>query len=244
MKMQKILSKTRQAINKYNMIKPGDIVGIGLSGGKDSMCLLMALEQMSHFSSIPFKLIGYTVDLGYKDMDFSLLTDFCKSINVEHKVIKTDIADIIFNHKKETNPCSLCSKMRKGTLVDECVKDGVNKLAFAHHKDDVINTMMLSLLYEGRFNCFAPNTYFTENNINLIRPFIYLRESEIKGFMKNVNVPVIKNACPVDGETKRAEMSNIIKKITETVPDAKERIFTAIERSTIPGWKEQISYGK
>lgn len=236
MDIQKILSKTRQAINKYNMIKPGDYVGIGVSGGKDSLCLLIALSRLSKFTALPFKIKAYTVDLGYSNMDFSSIKKLCNELGIEYSIIKTDISNLVFNIRNEKNPCSLCAKMRKGALIDACHKDGINKLAFAHHKNDVINTLMLSLFYEGNFYCFSPNTYFKEFDLSLIRPFIYLNEADIKSYIKTLDIDIVKNECQVDGYTKRAEVNDIISNISKTVPDLRNKIFSAIEKSEIPGW--------
>ena len=228
MKAQKLYSYTRRAVEDFNMIEEGDKICVGISGGKDSLALLYALAGLKRFYPKKFDLIAITVDLGFGIQDFKLIEEYCKEFDVEYHIVKTDIGEIVFNERKETNPCSLCAKMRKGALNNLAKKLGCNKIAYAHHKDDVIDTMMLSLIYEGRFHSFSPVTYWDNTGLTLIRPFLYIPEMDIIGFAKKYNLPVAKNPCPVDGHTKREYVKNLIKNINTANPGAKDRFFRAV----------------
>ena len=235
--MKRIVSYVRKAVEDYDMIQEGDRVCVGVSGGKDSLVLLGALANLSRFYPKKFTVIGLTLDMGYNS-DYSKIKEFAEKFGVEHKVKYTNIKEIIFDYRKEENPCSLCSKMRRGALNDFAIEEGCNRVALGHHKDDVLETFMLSLLYEGRINCFSPVTYLDRRDIYQIRPLIYTKESDIKGAVTPNDVPVIKSQCPVDGETKREEIKQLIKTIDKTVnPGLKGRLFTAIKNSSIDGWK-------
>lgn len=228
MKAQKLYSYTRRAVEDFNMIEDGDKICIGISGGKDSLALLYALAGLRRFFPKKFDLVAITVDLGFGIQDFSLIENYCREFDVEYHIVKTDIGDIVFKERKETNPCSLCAKMRKGALNNLAKELGCNKVAYAHHKDDVIDTMMLSLIYEGRFHSFSPVTYWDNIGLTLIRPFLYIPEMDIIGFAKRYNLPVAKNPCPVDGHTKREYVKNLIKSINLENPGAKDRFFHAV----------------
>lgn len=236
MKLQRLLSYTRKAIDDYKMIDDGDKIAIGVSGGKDSLTLLYALSHLRRFYPKQFDIEAITINMGFNDMDFSPVEELCKELKVNYTIVETKIADIVFSHRKETNPCSLCAKMRKGAFNTKAKELGCNKEAYAHHLDDVIETMMMSLIYEGRFNCFSPVTHLDKSNITLIRPLIYVKEADIKGFCNKYNLPVVKNLCPIDGYTKRQYVKNLIKTIQIENPGLKERLFRAIKTSSIPGW--------
>lgn len=238
MKLQRLLSYTRKAIDDYKMIDDGDKIAIGISGGKDSLTLLYALSHLRHFYPKKFDIEAITVSMGFKDMDLSPVQQLCKELGVNYTIVETEIADIIFSLRKETNPCSLCAKMRKGAFNTKAKELGCNKEAYAHHYDDVIETMMMSLIYEGRFNCFSPVTYLDKSGITLIRPLIYVREADIKGFRNAYNLPVVKNMCPVNGYTKRQYIKELIKTLQSVNPGLKERLFHAIKTSNIPGWSK------
>ena len=225
--MQRLLSTMRRAVQKFGMIADGDKIAVGLSGGKDSLALTAALANYRLFSPQKFELIAVTVDMGFKGMDLSPLTAFCQTLNVPYTIIKTDIAEIVFDARKEPNPCSLCSKMRRGALNTEIVKQGFNKLALAHHADDMAETMLLSLLYEGRLSTFMPVSFLDRTGVTVIRPFIYTSEKEIKAYSKYL--PVVKNPCPADKHTQREYVKELIKTIQKDIPFAKERILTAID---------------
>lgn len=238
MKLKRLLSYTRKALDDYKMIDDGDKIAIGISGGKDSLTLLYALSHLRRFYPKKFDIEAITVSMGIKDMDFSPVEQLCKELGVNYTIVETEISNIIFTHRKETNPCSLCAKLRKGAFNAKAKELGCNKEAYAHHNDDVIETMMMSLIYEGRFNCFSPVTYLEKSDITLIRPLIYVREADIKGFRNAYNLPVVKNLCPVDGYTKRQYAKELIKKLQSENRGLKERLFHAIQTGNIPGWEK------
>lgn len=233
MELKKMLSLTRQAIEKYNMLEHNDHIAIAVSGGKDSMALLKVMKELSLFHPSHFTVGAFCVNLGFGNQDFGSIESFCKSIDVPFYLIDTNIAQIVFEKRQETNPCSLCSKMRKGELNYKARELGYNKVAYGHHKDDVVDTMFMSLLYEGQFNTFLPDTYFKDLDLHILRPFIYIRESQIKGFINKYNIPVCKNPCPVDGSTKRAYVNEILKNLSSDNPQIKNRMFNAIENNSI-----------
>lgn len=236
MKLQRVLSRVRQAIDNYNMIESGDCICVGISGGKDSLTLVCALAKLSEFYPLPFTVKAITIDLGFNNVNFDKIKRFCEELNIEYRIIETQISQIVFDERKESNPCSLCANMRKGTLNQAAKEMGCNKIAYAHHKDDVIETMMLSLLYEGRFHTFCPVTHLEKSKVTLIRPLIYMNESDIIGFVNKYEIPVLKSPCPVDGYTKREYVHELIRDINKTNPGVKERMFTAICDSTLEGW--------
>lgn len=228
MDTKRLLSLTRQAIDKYNMIEEGDKIAVGISGGKDSLTLLYALSELRRFYPKKFDIIAVTVDVGFS-MDFSGIKVLCEKLGVEYYVIKTQIKQIVFDERKEKNPCSLCAKLRKGALNDAIKKHGCNKVAYAHHKDDVVNTLFLSLMYEGRIQTLETKTYLDGADITLIRPLIYVREAEVIGFASKYKLPVVKSLCPADGSTKREYVDNLLKQISSENPGVKDRMFTAVE---------------
>lgn len=237
MKLQRLMGYTRRAIDDFNMIQEGDRIAIGVSGGKDSLSLLYSLSGLRRYYPKKFELEAITVSMGYKEADFSGVARLCEELEVPYTVVETDIAEILFEHRKESNPCSLCAKLRKGAFNNKAKELGCNKKAYAHHYDDVIETMMMSLLYEGRFHCFSPVTHLDRADITLIRPLIYVYEQDIIGFKNAYKLPVVKNPCPVDGYTKREYTKQLIKKLDTDSPGLRERLFTAIRESKIPGWK-------
>ena len=201
MKLQQLLSFTRKAVDEYQMIQEGDHIAVGISGGKDSLTLLYALHGLKRFYPNKFELSAITVDLGYEEFDLNPVHELCQELGVPYKVVKTDIAHILFEERKESNPCSLCAKMRKGALNDAVKEMGCNKVAYAHHKDDIIETMLLSLIFEGRFHSFSPKTYLDRMDLTVIRPIMFVDEADVIGFKNKYNLPVVKSKCPVDGYT-------------------------------------------
>ena len=240
MKLQQLLSYTRRGVDDYNMIDDGDVIAIGISGGKDSLTLLYALHGLKRFYPKKFELKAITVDLGLGIQKLDEITALCKSMDVEYHIVKTEIGDIVFNERKETNPCSLCAKMRKGALNDKALEIGCNKIAYAHHRDDIIETMMLSLIFEGRFYSFYPKTYLDKTGLKLIRPLMYASEYDIKGFQNKTNLPVAKNPCPVDGRTKRQYVKDLIDNLNREFPGIRERFFRAVLDGNIQGWPTPI----
>ena len=238
MKLQQVLSYIRRAVDDYQMIETDDHIAVGISGGKDSLTLLYGLHGLMRFYPKPFQIHAVTVDLGFDNLDLGKIKELCKSLDIPYTIVKTDIADIIFHQRKETNPCSLCAKMRKGALNEAIKAAGCNKVAYAHHKNDVVETMLLSLIYEGRFHTFSPVTYLDRMDLTVIRPLMYMNEADVIGFIHKNNVPVVKSPCPADGYTKREYVKNLLQTLNRENPGVKERMFTAIQNSTMGGWNK------
>lgn len=228
MTLRKMLSLMRKGITKYQMIKDGDKIAVGVSGGKDSLTLLKLLAEYKKFSPEKFELIAITIDLTFDKtpQDISAIKDFCDSNGVQFVVQKTDIAEIVFDIRQEKNPCALCSKMRKGALYTLAREYGCNKVALGHHADDLIDTLLLSLFYEGRLSTFAPKSYLDRTNVVMIRPMIFIKESDIKSFSKDM--PVLKSCCPANKNTKREFIKQKLKDVQAEIPNVRDMIFTAI----------------
>ena len=240
MKLQQLMSQTRRAIDDYGMIHTGDKIAIGISGGKDSLTLLYALHGLQRFYPEKFDLEAITVDLGNPDFDLSHIRHLCETMQIPYTVVKTEIAQIVFEERKEKNPCSLCAKMRKGALNDAVKKLGCNKIAYAHHKDDIVETMMMSLIYEGHFYSFPPITHLDRTNLTVIRPLMYVSEADVKGFCGKYQLPVVKSPCPADGYTKRQYVKDLLRKLNLENPGVKERMFSAIINGNISDWTPRI----
>ena len=240
MKLQQLMSQTRRAIDDYGMIHTGDKIAIGISGGKDSLTLLYALHGLQRFYPEKFDLEAITVDLGNPDFDLSNIRHLCETMQIPYTVVKTEIAQIVFEERKEKNPCSLCAKMRKGALNDAVKKLGCNKIAYAHHKDDIVETMMMSLIYEGHFYSFPPITHLDRTNLTVIRPLMYVSEADVKGFCRKYQLPVVKSPCPADGYTKRQYVKDLLRKLNLENPGVKERMFSAIINGNISDWTPRI----
>lgn len=228
MNTQKMLSKLRKAITDYKMIKDGDKIAVGVSGGKDSVTLLKLLAEYKRFSPEKFDLIAITIDLRFdkQDGDFSSIQKFCAEYDIPYFIERTDIGEIIFDVRKESSPCALCSKMRKGALYEKAKLEGANKVALGHHSDDLTDTFIMSMLYEGRLSTFAPKSYLDRTALTLIRPMLYLGESDIVGYSKDL--PIIKSKCPADKNTKREYVKDLIKTIGKDLPNVREMLFTAL----------------
>lgn len=241
MKLQQLLSFTRKAVDEYQMIEARDKIAVGISGGKDSLTLLYALAGLRRFYPKPFDLIAITVDLGYEKFHTEKIEALCQELDVPYHVVKTDIARILFEERKESNPCSLCAKMRKGALNEAVKKLGCNKVAYAHHKDDIVETMILSLIFEGRFHSFSPKSYLDRMDLTVIRPMMYVNEADVIGFQRKYELPVEKSRCPVDGLTKRQYAKDLIHQLELDHPGAKQRMFTAIINGNIEGWPVRLT---
>jgi len=228
MTTQKMLSVLRKGITKYNLIRNGDKIAVGVSGGKDSVTLLKLLAEYRRFSPEKFDLIAISVDLNFSDnpTNFTPIKSLCEELNVEYHIEKTDIGQIVFDVRKETNPCALCSKMRKGALNALATKLGCNKVALGHHADDMIDTLMLSLLYEGRLSTFAPKSYLDKTDLTLIRPMIMIKEIDVIAYAKTL--PVVKSCCPANTKTKREYVKEVIKNIAKDIPSVRDMMFTAL----------------
>lgn len=236
MKLQRLLSLTRQAIDAYHMIDSADHIALGLSGGKDSLTLLYALANLRRFYPSSFRLSAITVDLGLENLNLEPVKALCRELSVPYSIVPTEIGKILFDIRKESNPCSLCAKLRKGALNQAAKELDCNKVAYAHHRDDLIETMMLSLLYEGRFYAFSPYTYLDRMDLTVIRPLMFVTEPEVIGFQHKYYLPVCKNPCPMDGHTKREYVKTLTKKLEQENPGAKNRMFRAIIDGQIQGW--------
>lgn len=224
--IQELLSPMRKAINDFDMIHNGDKIAVGVSGGKDSLVLLTLMASFKRYFDKEFELCGITIDNGFAENDFSPVARYCEALDVPYYVEKTDIAEIVFDIRKEKNPCSLCAKMRRGALNGKINALGFNKLALGHHKNDVVDTFLLSLFYEGRLNTFQPVSYMSRSDVTLIRPMIYIDERDIVGLAKTM--PVCKNPCPADKSSERSAMKALKRQLAEKYPDINERLATAI----------------
>lgn len=230
--MKKILGCVRKAVEEYDMIKDGDTVSVGLSGGKDSVVLLYALKLYQNFSKVKYNLEAVTVSNGFDDMDFTPMIEFCKSLDIPYTIKETEIGKIVFENRKEPNPCSLCAKMRRGVLSDTLNERGSKVLALGHHQDDAIETLFLSLLYSGKMQTFAPISHLSRKDIWVVRPLIYASESEVIGAFKKHNLPIVTSTCPVDKFTKRESMKDFTKEIYKNIPNSKQNIISAIKNES------------
>lgn len=243
--IQPLLSYTRRAVDTYNMINQGEKIAVGVSGGKDSMALLCALKALSIFHPSNFSVVAITLDMGFPDADLSPIKHLCEDIEVELHIVKTDIYDIVFNYRKEKCPCSLCAKLRRGAIHDAAISIGCRKVALGHHFDDAVETFIMNLFNEGRIGCFSPVTYLDRKDITLIRPFIYLPEKMVTGFINRENIEITKKVCPEDGNTDREKIKQLLFTLEKEDKGLKQRIFGAMERGEIDGFKvSEYSRGK
>ena len=239
--MQKLMGLVRRCVDDYNMIQEGDRIAVGVSGGKDSLVLLVLLAGLRKYFNKPFTLEAITIDMGL-GMDYSAIQMLCDSLQVPYTVVRTEIAPIIFEHRQEKNPCSMCSKMRRGALNQALLDKGFNKLALGHHYDDAVETFVMNLLFEGRIGCFQPVTNLDRTGIIQIRPMLYIHERTVDNFALRENLPVVENRCPVDKTTKRQEVKDLVFSLSSRYPDLKERIFGAMQRYPLPEWAPQGRY--
>lgn len=228
MKLQRLLSYIRQAVDSYQMIQDGDHIAVGISGGKDSLTLLYGLHHLQRFYPKSFSLSAITIDLGMGNLDLAPVQALCQSFQIPYEIVSTDIGTVLFDIRKEKNPCSLCAKLRKGALNQKALELGYNKIAYAHHKDDWIETAMLSLLFEGRFSSFSPNTFLDRTELSVIRPLLLVPEADVKGFCNRCQLPVCKNPCPMDGYSKREYVKQLIQTLEHENPGVKSRMFHAV----------------
>ena len=242
MTLQRLLSYTRKAVDEYGLIDDGDKIAVGISGGKDSLTLLYALSELRKFYPNKFEVYALTVHLGIEGMDFSEIGKLCDKLCVPYYIIETEINDIVFNIRKEANPCALCAKLRKGAFNNKALELGCNKIAYAHHRDDVNETFMMSLIYEGRIHTFSPMSHLDRTNLTLIRPLLFAPEADVIGFAKKYELPVVKNLCPADGVTKRQETKELIKQINSEAPGFHTRLFSAIANGNIDDWPERTMH--
>ena len=237
MDMRRVLSYVRRAADDYEMIREGDRIAVGVSAGKDSLTLLCALAEMRRFYPKKYEVVAITVDMGFPGADFSAVAALCESLNVPYRVVKTDISTIIFDIRKEKNPCSLCAKMRRGALHNAAKEMGCAAVALGHHFDDVVDTFMLNLFFEGRIGCFQPVTYLTRVELRLIRTLLYMPEKDVRYFANKEKLPVVKSPCPADGNTERAEMKQLLTDLEHRYKGLRYRLFGAIQRGEVDGFK-------
>ena len=240
--MQKLVGLVRRCVDDYHMISPGDKIAVGVSGGKDSLALLVLLAALREYHPSGFDLCAVTIDMGLGDMDFSPVEALCQRLEVPYTVIHTEIGPIIFDYRKEKNPCSMCAKMRRGALNQAILELGCNKIALGHHYDDAVETFFLSLFYECRLSCFQPVTLLDRCGVTQIRPMLYLTEKTIVHFADREGLPVVHNRCPVDKRTKRQEVKDLVYELSGRYPDLKERVFGAMQRLPLPEWGPQGRY--
>ncbi len=239
--MQKLMGLVRRCVEDYEMIEDGDKIAVGISGGKDSLVLLRLLAALRSYHNKKFALQAITIDMGL-GMDYSGIEELCRELDVPYTIVKTEIGPIIFDYRKEKNPCSMCSKMRRGALNQALLDLDCNKLALGHHFDDAVETFMMSLIYEGRISCFQPVTHLDRTGVIQIRPMLYIHEKTVASFAQRENLPVLQNRCPVDKHTKREEIKDLIFSLAKDYPDLKERIFGAMQRYPLAAWEPQGRY--
>ena len=234
--MQHILGLVRACIDDYHMIVPNETIAVGVSGGKDSLMTLSALERLRHFYPTPFGLEAITLETGMPGMDFAPIAAWCQSCGIPYTRISVPIYDIVFNERKESNPCSLCAKLRRGSLNTALVEKGIHKIALGHHYDDAVETMLMNLLFEGRIGCFQPVTYLDRSGITQIRPLLYCHEDEIRRVAEREALPVVHNTCPQDGQSRRQEVKELLVQLERSYPGLKQKIFGAVQRYPLYGW--------
>ncbi len=237
--MQKLMSRMRAAMEKYDMIEDGDRVAVGISGGKDSLALLVCLAEMRRFYPKRYEVVALTLDMGFENGgDWEQIRKLCAQYNVEYTVKQTELSKVIFEYRKESNPCSLCAKMRRGSLHDAAKELGCNKLALGHHLDDAAETFMMNLLSGGRIDCFRPLTYLSRKDIFVIRPMVLAREGAVASVADRLQLPVQKSGCPMDGHSEREKMKQLLNTLETEHPHLREKIIGALERGNIAGWGE------
>ena len=241
--MKKTLGCIRKADQDFGLIAPGDRIAIGVSGGKDSLLLLHALSLYRKFSHKDFSLLAITVSLGLEPFDTEPIRQLCDQLDIPYLVRETEIGKIIFEYRKEKNPCALCAKMRRAVLANTCVEQHCGKLALGHHREDAIETLLMSLFYEGRFRTFHPKSTMSRTGVTVIRPLVYLPESHVKHMVKVLDLPLVHSPCPANGDTSRAEMKDLLRRLRQIFPDANERFLHALQQDHYDLWqKEDSSY--
>lgn len=236
--MKKLLSLTRAAVDKYNMIEAGDKIAVGVSGGKDSLALLYALAKLRDFYPKPFSLVAITLDYQFNGIaeDYTEIEALCKELKVKYIVRRTNLWEVIFETRKEKNPCSLCAKMRRGLLHDTAVANGCNKVALGHHLDDAAETFLMNLLNGGKIGCFSPVSYLSNKKLYLIRPLIFAYEKDVAAAARRENLPVVKSRCPMDKVSNRQNMKELLRSLEKDYPAVRKKIVGALERSHIDSW--------
>jgi tRNA(Ile)-lysidine synthase TilS/MesJ len=234
--MQHMLSLFRSCVDDYDMIQAGDRIAVGVSGGKDSLTLLVLLAELKKFYPRPFGLEAFSVDMGLGGMDFSPIAALCADLGVPFHKIDTQIGPVLFEYRKEKNPCSLCAKMRRGALGKAITEAGIRKIALGHHRDDAVETFLMSLIWEGRISCFEPVTYLDRTGVTQIRPMLYIPEQAVIHFAEKYALPVVRNTCPADKHTKREEVKELVYELNGRYPGLKDQVFGAMQRLPLPQW--------
>ena len=234
--MQHILGQVRRCVEDYHMIEAGDKVAVGVSGGKDSLLTLMALARLRDFYPLPFQVEDITLATGTPGMSFDAVAELCRELEVPYTRIHVPVYQIVFEERKEKNPCSLCAKLRRGSLNTALTERGIHKIALGHHYDDAIETLLMNLLFEGRIGCFQPVTYLDRTGITQIRPLLYCREDDIRRTVERLHLPVVHNPCPANGSTRRQEVKDLIHQLEGRYPDIKQKLFGSLQRYPLYGW--------
>lgn len=235
--MQKILGYMRKAIDEFNMIEEGDKIAVAVSGGKDSLTMLLGLKNLQRFYPKKFDIIAVSINPGFEFFDSKLIENFCKEIDVPFFEEESHSKEIVFDIRKEKNPCSLCANLRRGALNTVAIREGCNKISLGHNEEDVLETFLLNLFYTGSIHTFAPVSYMDRSKTTLIRPMIYTPEKYIKNFVKRNNIEVMPKACPMDGYSKREDMKNLIQSFQKDLPHIRSNLYGAIKRANIKGWE-------
>lgn len=237
--MQHILGLVRACCEDYHMIDPGDRIAVGVSGGKDSLLTLAALCRLQKFYPVPFTVEAITLEMGMPDMDFAPVADYCAALEVPYTRISVPVYDVVFRERQEKNPCSLCAKLRRGSLNTALLERGITKIALGHHYDDAVETLLMNLLFEGRIGCFQPVTYLDRTGITQIRPLLYCEEDEIRRVAARESLPVVENTCPMDGQSRRQEVKELLAGLEEKYPDIRQKLFGAMSRYPLYGWSAE-----
>ncbi len=238
--MQHILGLVRRCVEDYHMIDAGDTVAVGVSGGKDSLLTLTALAQLRCFYPQPFSVHAITLETGTPGQSFDEVAELCRRLDVPYTRIQTPVYQIVFEERKEKNPCSLCAKLRRGSLNTALQQLGISKIALGHHYDDAIETLLMNLLFEGRIGCFQPVTYLDRSGITQIRPLLYCREDEVCRVVERLHLPVVHNPCPANGYSRRQEVKELIASLETRYPDIKQKLFGSMQRYPLYGWNLHV----
>lgn len=236
--MEKLIGRVRAAVEKYQMIEEGDHIAVGVSGGKDSLFLLCALKALSRYYPKTFTVTAVTADpcFGGKDTDFSRVEALCAELEIPYLLQRTNLGVLIFEDRKEENPCSLCARMRRGILHNICVEHGLNKIALGHHFDDAVQTVLMNLFYGGKLGCFSPKSYLSRKNLTMIRPLVFCEERQVRNAVTRMGLPVVKSACPADGVTARKDTEVLLTTLEQQFPDVRAKILGALQRAGLDGW--------
>ena len=236
--MQQLLGRVRRCIEDYRMIEAGDRIAVGVSGGKDSLVTLLALARLRRFLPTPFTLEAITLEMGMPEMDYTPVAQLCEALDVPYTRINVPVYEILFEERKEKNPCSLCAKLRRGSLNTALTERGISKIALGHHYDDAVETLMMNLLFEGRIGCFQPVTFLDRTGVTQIRPLLYCHEEEIQRIANREKLPIVHNTCPIDGHSRRQEVKELLASMEKMYPDLKHKIFGAMQRYPLYGWRD------